>query len=199
MRGVARLILYLLAGLGLLWLVVTLTPLDFWWATELAGPWDDPKGDVLIVLGGSVLDDGMIGESSYLRSVYAVLAYREGGFRRVILSGEDVAQAMRQFIECYGVPHSAIQIEPQSRSTRENALYIKEVLAGTEGRKVLLTSDFHMFRACRTFKKAGLDVLPRPFPDVRKRAMSWRARWPAFLDLVEETIKIGYYWYRGWI
>jgi hypothetical protein len=31
-----------LAALGLLFVVVTLTPLDSWWATRLAGPWDDP-------------------------------------------------------------------------------------------------------------------------------------------------------------
>ena len=64
---------------------------------------------------------------------------------------------------------------------------------------MLLTSDYHMFRAHRAFKKAGLEVLPKPFPDARKRASEWTGRWPAFLDLVEETLKIGYYYARGWI
>jgi hypothetical protein len=48
-------------------------------------------------------------------------------------------------------------------------------------------------------EKVGLSVRPRPFPDVRKRAVRWTGRWPEFLDLVGETAKIGYYWARGWI
>ena len=106
---------------------------------------------------------------------------------------------MRDFLEWRGVPRAATQIETRARSTHENALYVTELLARLQGRKVLLTSDYHMFRARRAFKKAGLEVLPRPFPDARKRASAWTGRWPAFLDLVEESLKIGYYYARGWI
>jgi len=97
------------------------------------------------------------------------------------------------------VPRNAAEIETQSRSTHQNALYVTELLASVPGRKVLLTSDYHMFRAHRASKKAGLDVLSRPFPDARKRASEWSGRWPAFLDLAVETLKIGYYFARGWI
>ena len=97
------------------------------------------------------------------------------------------------------MPRTAIVLEEQSRSTRHHALYTKKLLASMPGRKVLLTSDFHMFRAHRAFRKEGLDVVPSPYPDVRKRATTWRVRWPAFLDLVQETVKIGYYYAQGWI
>jgi uncharacterized SAM-binding protein YcdF (DUF218 family) len=101
----------ILIGLGLLLLVVTFTPLDFWWATRLAGPWNDPKGDVLIVLGGSVLDDGTIGESSYWRAVYAARAWREAGFKEIVVTGggppgRSVAEAIRDFLVAQGVPES---------------------------------------------------------------------------------------------
>jgi uncharacterized SAM-binding protein YcdF (DUF218 family) len=193
-----------LAGIGLLFVLVTLTPVVPWWAKALAGPWEDPKGEVLIVLGGSILEDGIMGESSYWRAVYAVLAWREGGFRQVVLSGGGsegmaIVEPMRTFLESHGIPRRAIQLETQSKSTRENALYTNALLAGLPGRKVLLTSDYHMFRAHRAFTKAGLDVLPRPYPDAGKRAVRWSGRWPAFLDLVGETVKIGYYYARGWI
>jgi uncharacterized SAM-binding protein YcdF (DUF218 family) len=193
-----------LAGLGLLLVLFSTTPLVAWWAGVLAGPWEDPQGDVLIVLGGSLLGDGVMGPSSYWRSPYAMLSWRAGGFHRVVISGggperASIAEVMRDFLECLGVPPSAIQVETRSRSTRENALYVKELLAGVPGRKVLLTSDYHMFRAHRAFRKVGLEVLPRPFPDARKRASGWSGRWPAFLDLVAETIRIGYYYIRGWI
>jgi len=193
-----------LASLGLLVLLVTLTPLVSWWAKALAGPWEDPKGDVLIVLGGSLLENGVMGDNSYWRAIYAVLAWNEGAFRQVVLSGggpEDtpIVEPMRDFLECHGIPRAAIHLEARSQSTHENALYSKALLADLPGSKVLLTSDYHMFRAHRAFKKAGLEVLPRPFPDAGKRASHWSGRWPAFLDLAGETVKIGYYYARGWI
>ena len=201
---VLRFLTCALAGLGFLVVLVTVTPLVSWWAGALAGPWEDPNGDVLIVLGGSLMGDGVMGQSSYWRSTYAVLAWGEGTFRRIVVSGggpagSSIAKPMRDFLECRGVPQTAIEIETRSRSTHENALYLVEMLARVPGRKVLLTSDYHMFRAHRVFKKAGLEVLPRPFPDARKRASYWTGRWPAFLDLVGETVKIGYYYVRGWI
>jgi uncharacterized SAM-binding protein YcdF (DUF218 family) len=106
---------------------------------------------------------------------------------------------MQEFLVCQGVPAQAILLEPDSRSTRENALFTRRLLGDAPGRKVLLTSDYHTFRAYRAFRKAGLTVLPRPFPDVLKRANAWQSRWPIFLGLATETLKIGYYWARGWI
>src|SRR5262245_42438136 len=166
-----------------------MTPLVSWWAGILAGPWEGPSGDVLIVLGGSVLEDGLMGQSSYWRSVYALRAWRQGTFQRIVVSGgpatgHSTSAPMRDFLESHGVPRDAIQVETQSMNTHENALRVAQLLAHVPGRKILLTSDYHMFRAYWAFKKAGLDVLPRPFPDVRKRAVAWSGRWPAFLDLV---------------
>jgi len=193
----------MLASLGLLLVLVTVTPVVYWWASVLSGPWEDPNGDVLIVLGGSLLDKGLMGQSSYWRSVYALRAWRQGSFQRIVISGGpadySTAAPMSDFLEAHGVPREAIQVEAQSRSTHENAVRVAELLTGVSGRKVLLTSDYHMFRAYHAFRKAGLDVLPRPFPDVRKRAAGWTGRWPAFLELVLETVKIGYYRARGWI
>ena len=183
-------------------LAVTFTPLVNWWAEQLAGKWSDPKGDVLIVLTGSQASNGMLGESSYLRSQYAVLAYREGWVRTVLISGggnPPTATAMRDFMVCQGVPGSIILTETNSASTRESALNLAKSLQNTPGRKVLLTSDYHMFRARRAFSKAGLEVLARPIPDARKRAAGWRGRWPAFMELLVESAKIGYYFVHGWI
>lgn len=193
-----------LAVLGLLFVVVTVTPVTHWWATLLAGRWQVASGDVLIVLGSSVLEDGTIGGSTYWRSEYGARAWHAGHFRKVVVvggggEGHAIAEAMRSFLEYRGIPPDAILIETRSTTTRENALYTVELLAGVPGRKVLVTSDYHMFRARRTFEKAGLAVTPMPYPDVRKRVTRWRGRWPAFLDLLVETAKIAYYYVHGWI
>ena len=175
-----------------------------WWATALAGPWTDPAGDVLIVLGGAADNDGIMGQSSYLRSTYALMIYREGGFGHIVISGAahegpPVAESMRRYLVCLGIPVSAIHVEPYARTTRENALFTKPILDGLPGRKVLLTSDYHMTRAYRTFRKAGIDVAPQPLPDVLKRVGVMQYRWGAFLDVSRETTALAYYFGRGWL
>jgi uncharacterized SAM-binding protein YcdF (DUF218 family) len=184
-------------------MLVTFTPVVGWWATILAGPWTDPSGDVLIVLGGSADNDGVMGQSSHLRSTYALMAYRDGGFRHVVVSGgapdgTPVAESMRRFLVCLGIPAAAIHIEPYARTTRENALFTKPILDRLPGRKVLLTSDYHMARAHRAFKNVGIDAEPRPLPDVLKRVGTFRYRWGAFLDVTRETAALGYYFARRW-
>ncbi len=166
----------------------------------MSGPWNDPAGDVLIVLGNEVQPDGIIGETSYLRTVYAVRAWREGGFSRVIFTGAGAAPAMRTFAISQGIPASAIAVENESVSTRENALRTAELLQGQpRGKLVMLTSDYHAWRAARVFRKAGLEVEPRAIPDILKRANARMNRWPALGGLIVESTKVVGYWWKGWI
>ena len=204
MRTAAKLLQYLLTTIGALYGIVTFTPIDRWWTNLLTGPILDPKGDVLIVLGAEAFPD-MIGYESYLRAVYAVRFWREGAFRRIFISGgpgpngTPVSLPMRDFMVAEGVPASAIAVETASMNTHENALYVKQALQSTSGRLVLLTSDFHTFRAWRAFRKAGLNVESCSFPDVYKQVGSVWNRWSVFINLCRETAAIGYYRARGWI
>jgi uncharacterized SAM-binding protein YcdF (DUF218 family) len=199
-RGVSR----ILAAIGLLFVVATFTPINNWWANYLAGPWNDPAGEVLVVLGGDSIQDS-IGLTSYWRSVYAVRVWKQGDARTVVVCGgsnasqPSIAEQMRDFMVSQGIPEAAIRVETESQSTRENALKTKPLLDQLGGKKVLLTSDYHMFRAYRAFRKAGIDVQPRPFPDALKQNTSLANRWPTFLGLCTETSKIVYYFVRGWI
>lgn len=198
-RTLARFFRNALALLGALLVLVTVTPVTAWWARLLSGRWHDPKGDTLIVLGAATVGRRMLALNSHWRTVYAILYWQEGSFRQVIVSGGEAAPIMRDYLVCSGVPAGAIQVEGRSASTRESALYTKPLLAGVTGAKVLLTSDYHMFRAHRAFASAGLDVVPVPFPDAIKRAQRPLQRWGVFVDLVVETGKIVYYYARGWI
>jgi uncharacterized SAM-binding protein YcdF (DUF218 family) len=189
----------ILVSIGLLFLLVTLLPVTDWWARALAGSWDEPRGDILIVLGGDVLEDGTIGLHSYWRTVYAARAWRSGGFREIVISGASAAPEMKKLLVVQGVPETAIRLEERSTSTHENAQFTRAMLADTPGQRVLLTSEFHMFRARRAFRGAGVPVRGIPVPDVLKQSARWRGRWPAFFELCEETAKIAYYWARGWL
>ena len=204
LRVLRRAIQVLGITIGAIYITATFTPIDIWWTNLLTGPIVDPKGDVLIILGAEAFPD-MIGYESYLRAVYGVRIWRQGRFRQVFISGGPgengmpVSLPMRDFMIAEGVPASAITVETSSRSTHENALHTKEALKNTSGRLVLLTSDYHSFRAWRAFRKAGLQVEPCSFPDIYKQ-VGWRwNRWGAFTNLCRETVAIGYYWVRGWI
>ena len=201
-KKIVRLLKLLLLVAGLFLVVITFTPIDHWWADALSGRWNQPEGDVLVVLAGSSGADNVIGYGTYLRVQYALAAYQSHPFRKVVVSGGGTpipqAHLMRQFLVCQGVPLSAIEVEDSSTTTRENAIYVKKLL-GSPGKTTLLTSDYHMFRAVKTFQKAGLEVTPVPFPDVMKRSEHWAERIPAFVELAEESGKIVYYKMKGWI
>jgi uncharacterized SAM-binding protein YcdF (DUF218 family) len=190
----------------LIFLIIQTTPLMPWYATRLAGNWTDADGDILIVLAAEVENGDIIGLSSYWRSVYAVNALRSGHFRTVVVSGgpqagvrEPRAVIIAHFLEANGIPTDRILLEPRAASTRENALFTKPLVANLPGRKVLLTSDYHMFRARRAFEAAGVNVIPRPFPDVAKQANSWFNREYCFGILADETVRIVGYWWNGWL
>src|SRR5580693_8477076 len=87
-----------LATVGFLLLVVTFTPFDFWYATSLSGNWNNPDGDVLIVLSASAGPNGLLARDTYLRASYAVLAWKEGHFRKIVVCGRDAAPLMHDFI-----------------------------------------------------------------------------------------------------
>jgi uncharacterized SAM-binding protein YcdF (DUF218 family) len=199
LRRLARGVVACLAATGLLVVLVTFTPLVAWYARALSGRWLDGGGEVLIALGGGALDSTTLDTGSYWRAIYARLAWERGGFRQIVVAGRGVAPLMRDFLITHGVPAEVIRVEDASASTRENALYVARMLAGVPGRKVLVTSDYHMFRARRAFEKAGLHVVPDPFPDARKGYNHWQNRWGIFLNLCAETVKIGYYRMKGWI
>lgn len=193
------------AALGLLFLLVTFTPATGIWAKALTGPWQEPQGDILIVLGGSAMQHATMGQSSYFRAWYAVYFDKRVGYRQIYLSGgpaeggPPLAHAMRDYLVANGIPPEKIVVEERAQSTRENAVFLAELLRDQPGTKILLTSDYHVWRAARAFRKAGIEVVPQAAPDANQRSAGWRERWPLFLDLASESTKIIYYKLRGWI
>ena len=158
----------------------------------------------MIVLGGDRYDTRTLGVVSYWRCVYAAEAHREGRFRLVVVSGGcenevPVAETMRDCLVYHGIPEEAIILETSAMSTRENAVNVKAILPESPGNPVLLTSDIHMFRARRAFLRAGVTVSPWPALHVRRGTFHWASRWPTFLSLCKESLKIGYYSVQGWI
>jgi uncharacterized SAM-binding protein YcdF (DUF218 family) len=124
----------ILCALGLLYLLISLTPVTEWAASALTEPWLDGDGETLIVLGGSMYEfppmDPLAGESTHLRSLEAAVLWRQFHYQQVIVSGGGGAsQVMKSYLLAHGVPEGTIVEEPRARSTRENALFVRQILA----------------------------------------------------------------------
>ena len=139
-----------------------------------------PVADAIVVLGGGVTPTRAgfpypnLGGASD-RIWHAARLYHAGRAPVIVASagsvwGEDVwgepdrqtgAEAMRTVLVAWGVPHSAIIVEQNSRSTRENAVETARLAArrGFE-RLLLVTSVWHMRRAEAVFRRVGLPVVP---------------------------------------
>jgi uncharacterized SAM-binding protein YcdF (DUF218 family) len=197
-RKAGRVLNRLLAVIGLITVLVISTPIVSWWAQAYAGPIEQPKGDILILLSAANDDNGGISYSSYWRARQALFAWQTGGFKKIVICG-DGGTGILNFLTAYGIPREAFVTEDRSASTRENAIETARLVQGLPGKKVLLTSDFHMYRALRVFRKVGIESTPMVVPDVLQSAEHWNGRFGAFEIMLTESAKIAYYAVRGWI
>jgi uncharacterized SAM-binding protein YcdF (DUF218 family) len=197
-RKAVRVLYGLFAAIGVATVLVIATPVVFWWAHAYAGPIDQPEGEVLILLSAAYDDPGGISYSSYWRARQAALAWNAGGFKKIVISGGG-GPGILNFLAANGVPRDSMVAEWRSTSTRENGIETARIIQNMPGRKVLLTSDFHMYRALRVFRKLGIDVAPMPAPDAMHAAEHWNGRFQAFEAMVIETCKIVDYRIHGWI
>jgi len=199
LRKTARILCRLSAALGFLMVFVSFTPVVSWWAEAYAGPIQHPKGDVLILLSAAADNQyGGISYSSYWRARQALVAWQNGGFKKIVICGRG-DPGILDYLLAQGIPRNVFVLEGRSTSTRENALETARLVQSLPGQKVLLTSDFHMLRALGVFRKLKIEVSPMAVPDVLHATEHWPGRFPAFETMVAESAKIAYYELRGWM
>jgi uncharacterized SAM-binding protein YcdF (DUF218 family) len=189
-----------LLAIGTTFCVVTFTPLVKLLVQAAEPAWYGGGGEVLVVLGGSMLvpgtgADATLGYDTYLRCVYADWTVQRQSFHYVVVTGNaGTAEGMARFLSDRGVPPNRILVENNAKSTYENAVYTRRLLektygAGSVPEVVVLTSDYHAARARRVFEHAGLRTQTIPVPDILKRFGSPLERWPDFLLLLSEFSK----------
>ena len=157
-------------------------------------------GDVIVVLGG---DTGQ-------RSARALELYQRGAAPRVIISGRGDCDEMRVFLAGKGVPADVIQLEPGSRSTRENAMFSVSILRGEsyprqtvdrgpwkmdrKQRVIIVTSWFHSRRALNCFRHYAPEIEFVAAPTVADRPKShWPNRYERGWVLSEYAKLLGYW------
>lgn len=129
--------------------------------------------DAGIVLGGAITYDPTLKRFQIQRQgdriIQAVLLYRSGLIRKIIFSGgagaldePDLKEGpvVEAFLLSLGIPKEDILIESESRNTRQNAVYTKELIDKNfqNGRFLLITSAMHQRRAIQCFEKVGVHV-----------------------------------------
>jgi len=123
--------------------------------------------DVVIVLGAGV--NGERVSRPLAHRLNTAIAYWEqntdayiivcGGLGNRAIITE--AEAMARYLIARGVPSTRILLEERSTSTYENLVFAKEILEShfPDGFSALLiTNDFHIYRAVHTARYVGLDV-----------------------------------------
>jgi uncharacterized SAM-binding protein YcdF (DUF218 family) len=145
---------------------------------------DGHAPDGIIVLGGAMDSEASAARNDVELDASAerVLAMLELARRfphaRIVFSGGSaavfetpVAEApiAGRLLEEFGTDRSRIVLESRSRTTAENARFVRALVAPKPGQHwLLVTSSFHMPRAVGVFRAAGFDVEAYP--------VDWRTR-----------------------
>ncbi|HSG90883.1 MAG TPA: YdcF family protein [Pseudomonadales bacterium] len=168
------------------WLWLWSTPLAARWISDqLAADYPPlameelPLADAIVLLGGGV--DPPAGNRPWAdlgdaadRVWHAARLYRAGLAPRILLSGGNVwasgeageageeseADAMLDLLNDLGVPRSAVILEGDSRTTRQNAVHSAALIEREGWQRVLLvTSATHMRRSLACFQSVGVDAV----------------------------------------
>lgn len=121
----------------------------------------EPGADYCIILGAQWKADGpsevlrrrLDRAMDYLRANPDTLAIVSGGQG----GNEPIAEAegMRQYLLEAGIEEERILTESRSRNTRENLAFSAELIDRENGRTVIVSNNFHMFRALGIARKQG--------------------------------------------
>lgn len=180
-RAVQRPLIAVWIGFGCLWLCSSpwfaslclrgLQPPATDLSVALAG---EPEAErALVVLSGGsrnvyawVPDSETLDGDTQARLIGAARAYREQGFAYVVVTGihQEYVDGMAQLLVDLGVPRPRILLDPNARTTRDNAENSLRILAEHPQvkRVVLVTSAAHMPRAAALFRVGELRVTPFP-------------------------------------
>ncbi|MBD9537413.1 MAG: YdcF family protein [Stenotrophomonas sp.] len=140
--------------------------------------------DAIIVLGAAAYDakPSPVFEE---RIRHGLDLYRQGYAPKLIFTGGfggsrarfSESQVARRYALKQKIPAEDILIETRSRTTRQNLVEARRVMAQNDMHRVIVVSDpLHMARALRLSHELGIDALASSTPSTRFRSFhtSWR-------------------------
>jgi uncharacterized SAM-binding protein YcdF (DUF218 family) len=145
------------------------------------------KADVIIVLGGGLHE----------RPERAAELFKAGVAPRIIVTGLGDDEIHRRQLIAAGVPAQLIEVEPNSRTTEENAEFTIRLLRAEKIHSaILVTSWYHSRRALRCFEHYAPDLkfYSRPSYFASARA-DWEQK-KLSKRIYLEYLKLPGYWVR---
>ena len=140
--------------------------------------------DVIVVLGSGVRPDGRASSSLRARTLHAIALYKAGHAPALFLTGgvgrfgPSEASVMRDLALAAGVPESALVLDETATSTQQSVDNAARVARVRGWRTVLVVSEpFHMLRARRMARDAGLDAYASPAVDSPLHRIERLRRW----------------------
>jgi uncharacterized SAM-binding protein YcdF (DUF218 family) len=130
------------------------------------------SADVIVVLGAGLRSDNTPGPALTRRTAHAAGLWKAGFAPTIICSGgkpgtrtRSEADACAELLRGEGVPSDSIILEDNSRSTEENAFESKKIMDAHGFQTAIIVSDkYHLFRANRLFRNAGISAVTSPVP-----------------------------------
>jgi uncharacterized SAM-binding protein YcdF (DUF218 family) len=145
------------------------------------------SAEALVVLGG---------EKNY-RPARALELFQSGAASSILVSGTGDWDDVRLYLEAKGVPRSAIQLEKESRNTKQNAEFSVKLLRERHVKHaIIVTSWFHSRRALNCFRHFAPEIQFAAAPTSADRP---KAHWPNKYErgwVLSEYLKLAYYWPR---
>lgn len=165
-----------MACIGATVILLTLATIFAWWfwrlrRTYTTRPAVEP-GACLIVLGGAI-KHGRPCRTLVRRLDTALGLWRQNPGLTIVVTGGPTpdgrtteAREMARYLRKRGVPNTAIIQEPTARNTRENIERSHALLAKRNfaGQLCVVSSDYHLWRACRDARTIGVSLTPIAAP-----------------------------------
>ncbi|WP_286177017.1 YdcF family protein [Bacillus sp. AFS017274] len=126
------------------------------------------NADYLIILGARV--KGSIPSLSLQYRIDKAAEYLTANKHTVAIvsggkgPGEDIseAKAMQQGLIAQGIEEARIMMEDKSTTTHENIVFSKELIPDTAASGLIVSNDFHIYRAVEIARKEGLNMKGMP-------------------------------------
>ncbi|MGY3804557.1 YdcF family protein [Pigmentibacter ruber] len=139
------------------------------------------QASAIVVLGGGIFQENLPSTNSQIRLMglsQLLLIMNSSGTKKsqipIVLTGgqtnkyikQSEADAMKVFLNYFLKKNNYLKIitEEESKNTYQNSAYVKKIFTENKIEKkiILITNDFHMLRAKKTFENQNFTVCPVP-------------------------------------
>jgi uncharacterized SAM-binding protein YcdF (DUF218 family) len=176
-------------------LVTAFTPLPEALVRRLLDAGPVRPADAIVVLGSGVSENGTLTRRSLQRAIHGILLYKRGVAPLLLFSGVTLPDRPREgdvrarLARELGVPETALLVEGDVQTTRDEARTIHASLAARGLRRIVLVSDaLHLIRAGPLFAHEGFAVVAVPSDGPPDHRLAPEQRLKAMRELLAELV-----------